>query len=81
LALPNPALVHCLEKVIPLGYRPDLMQLASVDVSFILIANTLDFSLVTSQWKTHLIKPRQTPNEKNFKLLNKMAAKNRVTTA
>jgi len=58
------------------------MQSVSADVSFrTIVLLTLSFSLVTSQWKTHLIRPKATPNEKNFKLLNKMAAQNRVTTA
>ena len=36
---------------------------------------------MTSQWQTHQYKPKATPNDKNYKVLNRLATKNRVTTA
>ena len=36
---------------------------------------------VTSHWRTHQIKQAAMPNDKNYKLMNKMAAKSRVHTA
>ena len=36
---------------------------------------------VTSQWRTHQIKPATMPNDKNYKLMNKMAAKSRIYTS
>ena len=36
---------------------------------------------VTSQWRTHQLKQATMPNDKNYKLMNKMAAKSRVHTA
>jgi len=38
-------------------------------------------STVTSEWMTHDLKQKSLPNDKNFKVLNKLATKNRVTTA
>ena len=38
-------------------------------------------SAVTSDWQTYQLKQRKGQNDKNFKMLNKMATRNRVTTA
>ena len=36
---------------------------------------------MTSKWQTHQLNQRKTPNDKDYKMMNKLAAKNRVTTA
>ena len=38
-------------------------------------------TLVTSHWNTHKKQPAKTANDVDYKRLNKLASKNRVTTA
>jgi len=53
--------------------------LASVDVSLTNVTDSL--SLVTNQWRTHKKVEAKTANDVDYHRLNKLASKNRVTTA
>ena len=78
----NLRLVTCLHMDSHMGPQTNLIQSVLVDVSIaISIVNLFHAAIVTSQWKTHKQQAAKTSNDVDYRRLNKLASKNRVTTA